>query len=122
MTVPEENRFAQLDVWQISHKLVLKIYKTTNSFPKEEKFRLGDQLRRSASSVPTNIVEGNSRGHKKEYIQFLYLAKGSLEETKYHLLLSKALGYITSNQYNEFQGDCNKIGRMISGLVKHLKP
>ena len=116
-----ENRLEKLDVWQLSHRLVLKVYKATNNFPNEEKFRLGDQIRRSASSIPTNIVEDNSKAHKKEYVQFLYLAKGSLEETKYHLLLSKDLGYLSVSLYEELQEDCNKIGRMISGLIKHLK-
>ena len=99
----------------------MDVYKITNNFPKEEKFKLGDQLRRSASSVPTNIVEGNSRAHKKEDIQFLYLAKGSLEEPKYHLLLAKDLGYLSDTIYNKLIEDCREIGRMISGLVKHLK-
>ncbi len=105
------NRFEKLNVWQLSHQVVLEIYKATNKFPKEEKFRLEDQLRRSARSVPTNIVEGNSRGHKKEYIQFLYLAKGSLEETKYHLLLAKDLRYISEDLYTKLQEDCNKLPR-----------
>ncbi|OGY31323.1 MAG: four helix bundle protein [Candidatus Woykebacteria bacterium RIFCSPLOWO2_01_FULL_41_12] len=116
-----ENRFEKLDVWQYSHDLVLKIYKITNKFPREEKFRLGDQLRRSASPIPTNIVEGNSRAHKKEFTQFLYLAKSSLDETKYHLLLAKDLGYITDKTYDSLQEDCNKIGKMLSGLIRHLR-
>lgn len=115
------NRFENLNVWRTSHDLVLKIYKVTKSFPQDEKFRLGDQLRRSSSSVPTNIVAGNARAHKKEYIQFLYLAKGSLEETKYHLLLAKDLGYVKENIYTNLNVKCNEIGRMISGLIKHLK-
>jgi len=116
-----DNKFEKLDVWQASHQLVLKIYKLTEKFPREEKFRLGDQLRRSASSIPTNIVEGNTRAHKKEFIQFLYLAKGSLEETKYHLLLAKDLGYLDTTMYFELQQDCNSIGKMLSGLVRHLR-
>jgi len=116
-----ENRFEKLEVWQHAHQLVLGIYKATNEFPREERFRLGDQLRRSAASVPTNIVEGNSRAHKKEFIQFLYLAKGSLEETKYHLLLAKDLGYLAEDLYDELQDECNKIGKMLSGLIRHLR-
>lgn len=116
-----ENRFEKLDVWQYAHQLVLKVYKATSRLPREEKYRLGDQLRRSASSIPTNIVEGNSRAHKKEYLQFLNHAQGSLEETKYHLLLAKDLGYLNERVYSELQEDCNKVGRMLSGLIKHLR-
>ena len=115
------NRFEDLEVWQVSHKLVLKVYKITNKFPREEKYRLGDQLRRSASSVPTNIVEGSSRAHKKEFAQFLNLARGSLAETKYHLLLAKDLNYLEEEMYQELQRDCEKVGRMLFGLRKHLK-
>ena len=85
----------------------MDVYKITNNFPKEEKFKLGDQLRRSASSVPTNIVEGNSRAHKKEHIQFLYLAKD--------------LGYLKQKVYEDLNIKGVDIGRMISGLIKHLK-
>ena len=66
-------------------------------------------------------MEGNSRAYKKEYIQFLYVAKGSLEETKYHLLLTKDLGYLDRNLYKILHEECNKVGRMLSGLMKHLK-
>ena len=116
-----QNRFENLDVWKVSHALVLKIYKATSRFPKDERFRLGDQLRRSASSVPTNIVEGSSRAHKKEYLRFLDLSKSSLEETKYHLLLARDLGFLKEKLYTELHEDCNRIGRMLSGLIKHLR-
>ena len=65
----------------------VEVYKITQVFPKAEQFGLVSQVRRSASSVPTNIIEGQARQYKKEFIQFLYIAKGSLEETKYHLIL-----------------------------------
>lgn len=82
-----------LKVWQKAHALVLDVYKVTKEFPKEEMFGLASQLRRSAASIPANIVEGQSRNTTKEYLQFLYNARGSIEETRYHLLLSKELDY-----------------------------
>ncbi|OGY22568.1 MAG: hypothetical protein A2113_04240 [Candidatus Woykebacteria bacterium GWA1_44_8] len=116
-----QNRFENLEVWKKSHAFTLKIYKVTNTFPKEEKYRLGDQLRRSAASVATNIVGGNSRTHKAEFQQFLNMARSSLEETKYHLLLARDLGYLDDKTYVQLQGDCEEIGRMLSGLMKSLK-
>lgn len=116
-----ENRFEKLTVWQKAHELAVKIYKITKKFPQEEKFRLVDQLCRSASSVPTNIVEGNARRHKKEYLQFLNTAFSSLEETKYHLLLAKDLEYLSALQYNELISLANDVGRLISGLTRSLK-
>src|SRR3990167_2199779 len=96
-----KNRFENLEVWKKSHMLVLKIYKVTSEFPEDERYRLGNQLRRSAASVTTNIVEGNSRASKKEFGHFLDMAKSSLEETKYHLLLSRDLGYLKTKLYEE---------------------
>ena len=116
-----ENKFEELEVWRKAHQLILEIYKITGKFPRDEKYRLGDQLRRSAASVATNIVEGRSRAGKKEFIHFLSLSKSSLEETKYHLLLSKDLGYLTDQIYDELQDNCEEIGRMINGLMKSLK-
>ena len=117
----QENRFEKLIVWQRAHGLVIKIYKITKNFPREEKFRLTDQLCRSASSVPANIVEGNARRHKKEYLQFLNTALSSLEETKYHLLLAKDLEYLSSLEYDELLSLANEVGRLISGLTRSLK-
>ena len=115
------NKFEDLEVWKKAHQLTLMIYKITAKFPKEERFRLGDQLRRSSSSVPTNIVEGNSRKYRKEFQQFLNTSKGSLEETKYHPLLAKDLGYLTSEDYDQLQTNCEEIGKMPSSLLRYLK-
>ena len=115
------NKFESLEVWKKSHNLTLEIYKTTRVFPTDEKFRLGDQIRRSVASVPTNIVEGSSRSHIKEFKQFLNMAKASLEETKYHLLLAFDLGYLDEKSYEKLQTDSEEVGRMLSGLTKSLK-
>ena len=107
-----KNKFENLGVWENAHQLTLRIYKLTNKFPSEEKFRLGDQLRRSAASVSTNIVEGSSRIHKKEFQQFLNLAKASLEETKYHILLARDLNYVNDQTYLVIQDQCEEVGRI----------
>jgi len=113
--------FAQLEVWQKAHVLVLEIYEITKEFPKDERFRLVDQLCRSAASVPANIAEGKGRNTRKEYIQFLYNAHGSLEETKYHLILSRDLGYLSSECFNKLIEGYNEVGRMLNGLINSLK-
>lgn len=115
------HKFEDLEAWKQAHLLAVEVYKITKKFPPEEKFRLTDQLCRAASSVPSNIVEGNSRAHKKEFMQFLYLAKGSLEETKYHLLLAKELGYLTEKKYAFLTEQCNKVGSLLGGLIRYLK-
>jgi four helix bundle protein len=86
--------FKDLKVWQKAHSLTLDIYKLTQSFPCEEKFGLVSQLRRSVSSIPTNIVEGFKRRSKKDFAHFINIAESSLEETKYNILLSYDLNYL----------------------------
>jgi len=113
--------FKDLKAWQESHKLVLAIYKITKLFPQEERFRLVDQLCRSASSVAANLVEGRSRHTKKEYLQYVYQAKGSLEETKYHLLLAQDLDYIESVDYASLSDQADSAGKLINGLITYLK-
>jgi len=116
-----ENSFQKLKVWQKAHNTVLKIYKMSESFPSIERYRLTDQICRSISSVPANIVEGNSRKYKKEFIQFLFIAKSSLEETKYHLLLASDLNYIKNEEYQKILQDCQEIGKMLTKLIQYLQ-
>ena len=111
----------ELDVWKESHELVLQIYKITSSFPNEEKYGIISQLRRCSSSMPANIVEGQSRNSTKEYLQFLYNARGSLEETRYFILLSKDLKYISEKELKELEPKFIKVSKMLNGLIKALK-
>ncbi|HVZ58657.1 MAG TPA: four helix bundle protein [Patescibacteria group bacterium] len=115
------NKFEQLQAWREAHALALMIYKETNKFPNDEKFRLVNQLCRSASSVPANLVEGNARGHRKEFIQFAYQARGSLEETKYHLLLARDLDYLNSKEYEGLVAQAERTGKLINGLIRYLR-
>jgi len=85
--------FQNLVVWQKSHEFVLKVYKLTSFFPKEELFGLTSQFRRAAVSIPANIAEGYRRRTKLEKARFFNISQGSIEECKYYLILSKDLGY-----------------------------
>ena len=111
----------QLEVWKLSHELTLKVYELSSQFPSIENFGLTSQLRRSLASIPTNIVEGQGRQYKKEFIQFLYIAKGSLEETNYHLYLAKDLKYISLVLYKELDEICMRIRMMLYKLIKSLR-
>ena len=113
--------FTQLEVWQRAHELVLEIYRVTERFQNSERFRLVDQLCRSVASIPANIAEGKGRNTLKEYIQFLYNARGSLEETKYHLLLAKDLSYLNDIDYKDLKSRCDQVGKMLNGLINSLK-
>ena len=116
-----KNNFENLKIWERSHSLVLNVYKLTRLFPKSELYGLTSQLRRAAASVPANIVEGYSRKSKKEFLQFLYIARGSIEETKYLLLLAKDLDYLNETTYLDLQKRYNKVGKMLNGLISSIR-
>lgn len=115
------NKFEELDVYKEAHSLVLMVYKLTESFPRSETLSLVSQIRRAAVSVVANIVEGNTRSHRKEFVQFLYISKGSLEEVKYYFILTLDLKYINKNDYDRLQEQAEKVGKMLSGLIKYWK-
>jgi four helix bundle protein len=108
--------FSNLKVWQRSHALVLLIYRLTSAFPPGERFGLVSQLRRAAASVPTNIAEGSKRRGSQDYSRFLNIAKGSLAETEYLLLLTRELGYITDTRSQPLLAEISEIPRMLCGL------
>ncbi|HSQ44269.1 MAG TPA: four helix bundle protein [Ginsengibacter sp.] len=81
--------FQELTIWQRSHSLTLKVYSITNTFPKDELFGIISQMRRSSSSIPTNIAEGCGRNSNPEMKRFLIIATGSTSELEYQLILSK---------------------------------
>ena len=115
------NNWKELKVWKKAHEMVIKIYGVTKTFPPEEIYRLVDQICRSASSVPANIVEGQSRNTTKEYLKFLYNARGSLEETRYHLLLSRDLGYLDLKRYDDLEKGFTEVSLMLNALIKSMK-
>lgn len=115
------NKFEELDVYKEAHLLVLKIYEITEKFPKSESFGLISQIRRAGVSIVANIVEGNTRSHQKEFIQFLYISKGSLEEVKYYFILTLDLKYISRKDYDKLQEQAEKVGKMLSGLIKYWR-
>lgn len=109
-----------LIVWEKAHSFVLEIYKSTDDFPERERFGLIQQIRRSASSVAANIVEGKSRKTDKEFAAFLYNSRGSLEETRYHLLLSKDLGYIDCKRYEYLENLASEISYLLNKLINSI--
>lgn len=112
--------FRDLIVWQKSYHLCLLVYKTTKDFPKSEEFGLTAQLRRSSVSVPSNIAEGYNRKNRKEYIQFLYIAHGSLGELQTQLLIAYDIGYCPETKFKEMYGLSEEVGKMLRSLIESL--
>ena len=113
--------YSKIVAWQRAHGLTVQVYKETGAFPSQEKFGLTSQLRRSASSVAANIVEGSARSTKKDYLRFLHIAWGSLKETEYFLLLSHDLGYVTNDKYSELTELVNGVFAPLWGLMKSVE-
>ena len=121
--------YTQLKVWEKAHQLTLKVYRATNSFPRDELFGLTSQLRRSASSIAADLAEGCGRGSDPDFARFVQIALGSAYEVQYHLLLAKDLGYLNAaapqstvdiNHESLNQGII-EVKRMLSSLLQTLK-
>ena len=113
--------FTELTVWQKSMDLSADIYAAVKLLPREETYGLSDQMRRAVISIPSNIAEGNQRASKREYSQFLYIAKGSLAELITQIMLCERLGYMKKEKKEQLIEQCFEIGRMLSGLINKLK-
>jgi four helix bundle protein len=109
----------KLDVWQLGMDLAVEVYRTTESFPKEERYVLSDQLKRSAVSVPSNIAEGAARQTKKEFINHLHMAQGSLSELDTQLELAKRLGLLDGKSWEGLDGVMLRVDKMLTGLIRH---
>ena len=112
--------FLTLEIWKRSHLLTLKIYKITKSFPKEEMFGLISQMRRSASSIPTNIAEGCGRNTNPQFVHFLQIATGSCSVLQYQILLCKDLYYFTEEEFKELNKEVNELRKMIFAYLSKL--
>ncbi len=114
-------KFRDLKVWQKAHTLTLQIYKLTKAFPKLELYGLVNQIRRSASSIPTNIAEGSVQSTDAQFARFLYIALGSATELDYQILLAHELEYINASKYQELSSEIDQIKKMLSAFVRKLK-
>ena len=111
-------RYQQLSVWQRAMDLAPLVYTLTGKFPESEKFGLSQQMRRAAVSIASNIAEGAGRGSDKEFIRFLRIAQGSLQELETQTLLAARLGFTTDTQ--SIHDDMERLYAMISKLTHAL--
>ena len=111
--------FRDLTVWQKAMTFAEHVYEILRTFPVEERYGLCDQLRRAVVSIPSNIAEGHGRDTKKEYARFLFVAKGSLNETITQLELACRLGYLKSG--SGLYEESAEIGKMLNALIRSLR-
>jgi four helix bundle protein len=112
--------FRRLRVWAASHRLAIDVYRATRGFPREERFGLTAQLRRSVASVPANIAEGYGRRRDGELCQFLSVAMGSLSEVRYHLILSRDLGYLSGKELSDLASSVDRVEGLLSAFLVHV--
>ena len=115
-----EKPHKQLDAWKLSMDLVIDVYRQTDSFPNREKYGLIDQIRRATISIPSNIAEGAARHTKKEFINYLYIAQGSLSELDTQVELAAHLNYLDGKSQNALDEKMRRIDKLITGLIRHL--
>jgi four helix bundle protein len=114
-------RFEDLRVWQEARAIVSAVYRLTAYFPSEERYGLSSQLRRAAVSTISNIAEGFERGTNKEFIHFLYIAKGSIGEVRSQLYVALDLGYIEKSECEDLHLRCQVLSRRIHNFIEYLK-
>ncbi len=113
--------YQQLQVWQKGMDLAVHCYQVTREFPPEERYSLTSQIRRSATSIPANIAEGQGRQNKKEFVRHLAIARGSLKELETHLILSQRIGMVPQKILNDLLCLTEEVGRMLAGLRNALR-
>jgi four helix bundle protein len=112
--------FRNLDVWQAAHALTLDIYELTASFPDHERYGLISQMRRACSSMPMNIAEGCVRRTDADFARYLYNAMGSASELEYAVLLSRDLGYASTEDFSRLTDDVQRVKRMLTSFIRRL--
>ena len=113
--------FKEVIAWQKAHEFVILVYKITQQYPPSEKFGLCSQFQRAAVSVPANIAEGYRRDGMGDKLRFLNIAQGSLEECRYYIILSRDLGYITLETYENMNVVIEEASRLLNAYYKGIK-
>lgn len=112
--------FRELKVWQKAHQVALEVYRQTRTFPADERFGLTAHLRKSATSVPSNIAEGCGRNGVKELARFMSIAAGSASELEYQLLLAHDLDYLPPVAYAALNEQVGEVKRMLYRFMQSL--
>jgi four helix bundle protein len=113
--------YKDLRVWEEAHRLTLSVYKTTQVFPKEERFGLTSQIRRASASIAANLAEGCGRRSDGEMARYVQIAMGSGAELSYHLLLARDLGFMTTEEHVELNQNLERVMRMLSALSSKVR-
>ncbi|MFC2738991.1 MAG: four helix bundle protein [Prevotella sp.] len=112
--------FKDILAWQKAHEFVIKVYKTTKTFPEWERYGLCSQFQRTVVSIPANIAEGYKRLGTADKLHFMNIAQGSLEECRYYVLLTKDIGYINQHTHDVLNADIEEVSKLLNGYCKGI--
>ena len=115
------NSFEDLPVWNVSKELAVRIYELTSQGKLSKDYGLKDQMQRSAVSISSNIAEGFERGSKKEFMQYLYIARGSCGELRSQMYIARDIGYFDNDNFDTIYSLALKVSKQINGFIKYLK-
>ncbi|MGA9558962.1 MAG: four helix bundle protein [Terriglobales bacterium] len=113
--------YRDLIAWRKACELALEIYRSTQAFPRAEVYGLTSQMRRAAVSIASNIAEGKGRYSQKEFVQFLFRARGSLLEIETQLHIAHELSYLETKTFQQIQYETVELGGILSGLIKSIQ-
>jgi len=113
--------YGELNVWKKADELAFRVYKLTETFPKQYLYDLTSQLRRASLSIPTNLAEGCASPHTKELLQFINIAHRSLSETRYLLEFSHRLDLLEDTTIQDLERQCGEIARMFGALTRSIR-
>ena len=116
-----DNTYRKLIVWQKSMALVTDIYKEVKTFPSDELYALTSQIKRSATSIPSNIAEGYGRESLKDYLRFLNIALSSLFELQTQIEIAYNLKFLKAENFNKLYKNTREIERMLTSFIKKIK-
>ena len=114
-------RFEDIEAWQKARLLAKDVYSISNSGAFASDWGLRDQIRRASVSVLSNIAEGFERGGNREFVQFLYIAKGSCGEVRAQLCIATDQDYITEEQFQNLTAQCTRISKMLASFITYLQ-
>jgi len=115
-----EKAHKKLVLWHKAVHLVVTIYEATRHFPTSERFGLAAQMQRAAISIPSNVAEGAARKGRKEYLQFVYTARGSLSELDTQVEIAGLLGYLKPEESGKLQTEMDEVSRLLNGVIAYL--
>ncbi len=113
--------YRELRIWQRAMDVIPKTYRLARSLPHSEQFALADQIRRATVSIPTNIAEGQVRGHTREFVRYLLIARGSLAELQTLLLIVERLGFAAREELAPVEQELLSILVPLSALIRRLQ-